>query len=228
MPHYALRFTLPDRPGSLGAVATELGRLDANITWLRVIETADGTAVDEIHVDVAARQASRLPAAVESVDSAVVEHVRPAPPDIEQFTALELSAELVQTPPDRALTTFINLLPAVTGAPWAIAIGTGDGHPDRLAASHGAPRTTPGDVPWLPLHGPRRITDEPWTAQWLADHDTIEFAAAPLLADNQAVIVARPNGPRFRSHELQQLGLLTSICGLRIRDRRTSMALLQP
>ena len=46
---YVLRLVLPDRPGSLGAVATALGTLGADILALDIVERSVGHAVDDLH-----------------------------------------------------------------------------------------------------------------------------------------------------------------------------------
>ena len=48
---YLLRVNLPDRPGMLGAVATALGEIGADIVSLDVVERGPGGAVDDLVVD---------------------------------------------------------------------------------------------------------------------------------------------------------------------------------
>ncbi len=43
---FLLRVILPDKPGSLGAVATALGNAGADILGVDVVERADGPALD--------------------------------------------------------------------------------------------------------------------------------------------------------------------------------------
>ena len=65
---YVLRVVLPDRPGSLGAVATELGRVDADILAMEVVERGSGYAVDDIVVGLpSGRQPDALITAAERV-----------------------------------------------------------------------------------------------------------------------------------------------------------------
>lgn len=53
MPTYRLRIELPDRPGALASVSSVLADHGANIVSIDVHEVDDGTAVDEIVVEVA-------------------------------------------------------------------------------------------------------------------------------------------------------------------------------
>ena len=43
---YVLRLVLPDKPGTLGAVATELGKVDADILAMDIVERSPDQAVD--------------------------------------------------------------------------------------------------------------------------------------------------------------------------------------
>jgi len=48
---FLLRVILPDKPGSLGAVATALGNAGADILGVDVVERADGHAIDDLAVE---------------------------------------------------------------------------------------------------------------------------------------------------------------------------------
>ena len=49
---YKLQVSLPDRPGSLGMLASAIGSAGADIRELQVIKSEDGTGFDEITVSV--------------------------------------------------------------------------------------------------------------------------------------------------------------------------------
>ena len=49
---FKLQVSLPDRPGSLGMLASAIGSAGADIRELQVIKTEDGTGFDEITVAV--------------------------------------------------------------------------------------------------------------------------------------------------------------------------------
>ena len=57
---YLLRLVLPDRPGALGAVATALGAVGADILSVDVIERGPGLAIDDLVVELPAGPAGRL------------------------------------------------------------------------------------------------------------------------------------------------------------------------
>ncbi|MCW2603378.1 MAG: amino acid-binding protein, partial [Pseudonocardiales bacterium] len=49
---YLLRVVLPDRPGALGALATALGSVEADILSVDIVERSPGFAVDDLVVDI--------------------------------------------------------------------------------------------------------------------------------------------------------------------------------
>jgi hypothetical protein len=48
--HVVLRIAMPDRPGALGAVASRIGAVGADITDVSVHRRSGGSAVDEFHL----------------------------------------------------------------------------------------------------------------------------------------------------------------------------------
>ena len=52
-----MRITLPDRPGSLGSVATAMGSVGADINAVEIVEKkSDGSVVDDFIVDLPPNQ----------------------------------------------------------------------------------------------------------------------------------------------------------------------------
>ena len=88
---YLLRLVLPDRPGALGAVATALGSVGADILSVDVIERAPGSATDDLVVELPAdRLADSLVTAAATVDGVHVESIRPYAGQIDPHRELEL------------------------------------------------------------------------------------------------------------------------------------------
>ncbi len=52
--HVVVTLRLPDRPGALGAVASRMGALGADITDVRVASRREGVAEDVFHLDLPA------------------------------------------------------------------------------------------------------------------------------------------------------------------------------
>ena len=74
-----LRVGMPDRPGALGAVASRIGAVRADVVAIEILTRADGRAMDEIAVEVDRDLLPLLLAEIEEVDGVVVEEVRTLP-----------------------------------------------------------------------------------------------------------------------------------------------------
>jgi hypothetical protein len=188
---YLLRVVLPDKPGSLGAVATALGNAGADILGVDVVERGQGHAVDDLAVEL---HSGRL----------------------ETHHELELIDQIAGDP-ENGLQLLADGVPRIFRAGWALIAEREDGSSYRLAESSAAPETRAGDLPWLPL-GKATVLDpavhwvpEPWSAL-----DT-ELAAAPFGPKARALVVGRPGGPGFRPSELARLthlaGIVTTVLG---------------
>ena len=53
---FLMRVTLPDRPGSLGAVASAMGNVGGDINAVEIVEKGDGIVVDDFIVDLPPNQ----------------------------------------------------------------------------------------------------------------------------------------------------------------------------
>ena len=88
---FLIRVQLPDRPGALGAVATALGAIQADILSVDVVERGAGVAVDDLVVEL---PSGRLPdvliTAAESVAGVEVDAVRPYAGVLDPHRELEL------------------------------------------------------------------------------------------------------------------------------------------
>lgn len=214
---FLLRVVLPDKPGSLGAVATALGNAGADILSVDVVERAHGQAVDDLVVELPhGRPPDVLITAAESVPGVEVESVRPHSGRLDTSHELELIEEITADP-GRGLALLAEQVPRIFRAGWAlIAVRDGD-RSYRLAESTAAPETRAGDLPWLPLSKALVIdpelhwVPEPWSAL-----DT-ELAAAPFGSGPSVLVVGRPGGPAFRPSELARLthlaGIVTTVLG---------------
>jgi hypothetical protein len=214
---FLLRVVLPDKPGSLGAVATALGNAGADILGVDVVERGHGHAIDDLAVELpAGLPPDLLITAAESVPGVEVESVRPYSGRLETHRELELVEEIT-TDPDRGLQLLAEGIPRIFRAGWALIVEREGERSFRLAQSAAAPETTAGDLPWLPLEKAVVIdpathwVPEPWSAL-----DT-ELAAAPFGPKPRGLVVGRPGGPAFRPSELARLthlvGIVTTVLG---------------
>jgi hypothetical protein len=210
---YLLRVVLPDRPGALGALATALGRVGADIVGLDVVERTPTEAVDDLLVELpAGGLADTLLTAVATVDGAGVESLRPFQQGADLRRDLELVDGLAETPAD-GLGILVRGVPGVFRAGWALLVeqSPAGGRPGVLGTSPAAPDVSDLSLPWLPLPAARRLpAAEPWVPGRWRDLGT-ELAAAPVGGPSRAVLLGRPGGPRFRSAELLRLAHLAGI-----------------
>ena len=190
---YVLRLVLPDRPGSLGAVATALGRLGVDILAMDIVERSVGHAVDDLVVDLPpGKQPDSLITAAESVPGVRVESVRPDPGVADSHREWEL-VEALASNPAKALHTLAARLPKVLRAGWAIVVKVNDAEVELVAGGGGVPNL--GHLPgWAPVDKPTVLDPE---ASWVPeDWKTLgtEMAVAPIGASDLAVLVGRPVG----------------------------------
>lgn len=207
---YLLRVALPDRPGMLGAVATAIGEVGADIVSLDVVERGPDGAVDDLLVQLPpGGLADVLITSAQSVPGVVVESLRPYLGADDLHRDLELVDELAAEP-EQALALLVQALPGVFRAGWALLVrddGTGTA---LLGASPGSP-DLPAALPWLPLPRAARL---PVTATWVPERWRdlgLELAAAPVGDPAVAVLVGRAGGPRWRDGELARLQHLAGI-----------------
>jgi hypothetical protein len=213
---YLVRLDLPDLPGTLGAVATALGRAGADILAMDIVERSDGIAVDDLVVDLPGGTPDVLITAAESVPGVRVESVRPDPGVAAAHREWEL-VEALAADPRRALHTLATLLPEVMRVGWTLVLEVDeDGRCHPIASGGGAPAT---DGLTAPLHGMRRATrlygEDDWVpGDW--QQMATELAAAPVTG-NLVVLVGRPGGPALRDIEVARLahlaGLATAVAG---------------
>jgi hypothetical protein len=209
---FSLRISLPDRPGTLGRVATAFGKGDVNILTLDVVDREAGVAVDDLRVEAPRGMQEALRRAAAEVPGFAVEYVRPLEAFRHVLEPLELAA-LLEDSGREALATLVGHLPDTFGASWAIAVDVGTAPPEVLAASIGAPSVSRlpegwldfGDLAPLPTGASSGGAPPPRSRQGKGG---LEVAAALLAGDSSAVLLGRERGPRFRASELLHLRLL--------------------
>lgn len=214
---FLLRVVLPDRPGSLGAVATALGNAGADILGVDVVERGHGHAIDDLAVELpAGRPPDVLITAAESVPGVQVESVRPHSGRWDTHNELEL-VEAITVDPGQGLQLLADGVPRIFRAGWALVAVREGTRSFRLAQSSAAPETRAGDLPWVPL--PKAIVVDP-AVHWVPDpwtHLDTELAAAPFGSTPRVLVVGRPGGPAFRASELARLahlaGIVTTVLG---------------
>jgi hypothetical protein len=208
---YLLRLVVPDKPGSLGAVATALGEAGGDIVSLDVLERGQGVAVDDVVVDLPRdRLPDSLITAAQSVEGVTVESIRPFAGPLDTHRELELLDALARSGGGASAKLLAADLPRVFHSGWAVVLEAADPWV-VAAASDAAPAFEGLELPWMPLHGPRLLPSED---DWLPERwreMAIEMMAAPYGGPGCAVVLGRSGGPPYRRSELMRLAHLTGI-----------------
>ncbi|WP_092529591.1 amino acid-binding protein [Amycolatopsis arida] len=208
---FLIRVQLPDSPGTLGAVATALGTVGADILSVDVVERGGGIAVDDLVVELpSGRLPDALITAAESVEGVEVDAVRPYAGVLDTHRELELVEEIAAHPA-RGLEVLAEGVPKIIRAGWSLVVRhTGD-EVHRLAASTAAPEAPLDELPWLPLERATVLDGEDtWVPDTWQELGT-ELAATPLGKPDKALLVGRPGGPMFRAAEVARLAHLAGI-----------------
>lgn len=206
---YLLRVVLPDRPGALGAVASALGAVGADILSLDVVERSPGLAVDDIVLELPPdRLADSLLTAAASVEGVRVESIRPYAGLIDPHRELELLDALAAGPLDWA-TVLADGVTRIFRAGWGLVLQEPvDGRSPVVGASTAAPDLDRIDAPWWPPAPARELdANDAWAPPDWAAVGT-ELAVTPL--GSSALLVGRP-ALRWLPAELMRLNHLAGI-----------------
>jgi hypothetical protein len=208
---FLIRVQLPDSPGSLGAVATALGTVGADILSVDVVERGHGIAIDDLVVELpSGRLPDALITAAESVDGVEVDAVRPYAGVLDTHRELELVEEIAAQPAT-GLDVLTEGVPRIIRAGWALVVEYTEDGPKRLASSSAAPEAPIVDLPWLPLERATVLdAEEAWIPDTWQELGT-ELAATPLGKPDKALLVGRPGGPMFRAAEVARLAHFAGI-----------------
>lgn len=208
---FLIRVQLPDTPGILGAIATALGTVGADILSVDVVERSRGVAVDDLVVELPSdRLPDALITAAEAVDGVEVDAVRPYAGVLDTHSELELVEE-VAAHPANGLAVLADGVPKIMHAGWSLIVQRTSDGVRRRAASGAAPETRVADVPWLPLERATVLDgDDTWVPETWRELGT-ELAATPLGKPDLVLLVGRPGGPMFRASEVARLAHLAGI-----------------
>ena len=206
---YLLRIVLPDRPGALGAVATALGEVGADILSLDVIERSPGCAIDDLVVELPSeRLADSLVSAAATVPGVRVESIRPYAGQIDPYRELELLDRLA-TLTGQSLHVLADGVARIFRGGWALVLDAPTGGEAKvLASGGGAPEIASLPTPWWPP-APARVLEA--DADWAPPDWTrlgTELAVAPL--GEAALLVGRP-ALRWLPSEMLRLQHLAAI-----------------
>ena len=197
-----MRVRLPNRPGALGAVASELGRIGADINLVEIVEKRGTVEVDEFILDLPSdRSVDSLVAACDGLAEVAVLWVRNYP----RGGGIELDVELhrrMAADGSRAGQTLVAAAPLVFRSQWSVLLQAS--RAQVTFSSPGAPHLGPETLgrfrPFNTLH---RVVLEPgWLPGWDAHHAVV----APMW--EQVVVIGRRGDPPFFRSELTRLAHL--------------------
>ena len=199
-----MRVALPRRPGALGAVATALGSLDADINLVEIVEKGPESEIDEFILDLpASKTIEEIVEACDSLEGVEVQWIRNYP----RGGGIESDLELLRrmnADRCRAAEMLASASPIVFRAQWGLVLDVSAG--PRI--TFGTPAAPDLDAETLGRFGPfdttHRVTlDHGWLPGW-DDHHAV---VAPM-PEQRAVVVGRRGEPTFFASELARLDYL--------------------
>lgn len=198
-----MRVALPNRPGSLGAVATALGSIGAQINLVEIVEKRHDVEIDEFILELPKSQS--VASIVETCDALTgvqVDWIRNYP----RGGNIELDIELRQrmaADPQHAAETFVTAAPVVFRAQWALLLDVAI--PTVTLSTSSAPMIDESSLtrfrPFDKVH--RAVLEEGWLPGWRA----CSAVVAPISA-HRSVVVGRRSDPPFFASEVVRLEYL--------------------
>jgi hypothetical protein len=205
---FLLRITLPDRPGSLGAVATAMGGVGGDINAVEIVEKGKGVVVDDFIVDLPPNQLPEsLVSACQSLEGVHVEWIARYPEGGGLQSDLE-ALERMAADPVHAAETLVSLCPVVFRSHWAILLETGSGEPEMTFSTTLAPDVGPELAARLaPFDVTHRLDLE---SGWAPGWGDCTVVVTPITQD-RVIVIGRQGGPVFLDSEVARLHHLAAL-----------------
>lgn len=202
---YLLRLILPDRPGSLGAVASALGAAQADISAVEIVEKGSGYAIDDFMLNLPAdtRPDALLTACAQLQDVEVM-WVSFYPENWGLASDMDVLEEMTASPA-QAETLLADAAPTAFHCTWALIADQAGAvvHATTLAPDFCEVPASFGD-----LSDPHVLE---LGAGWFPGWGEQAVAVAPF-RDQHTIVIGRP-GPEFRRSELVRLRHLALLAG---------------
>lgn len=204
---FLVRVQLPDRPGSLGAVASALGGICADINAVEIVEKGEEYVVDDFILDLPPdRMPESIFTACQALAGVSVEWISRYPEGGGLQSDLE-ALERMTADPDSAAETLVASSPVVFRSHWAVLLDVAE-EPKATFSSPLAPDLEPDQMgmfaPFTTVH---RLDLAP---EWLPGWGESTAVLAPL-AHDRAIVIGRLGGPRFLDSEVARLGHLAAL-----------------
>lgn len=204
---FLMRVALPDRPGSLGAVASAIGLLGADISAVAIVQRNVGHAIDDFIVTLPpGRFPDGLVSACHSIEGVRVEWISRYPEGAGLETDLEALERMIADP-DQAAETLTISAPGVFHTHWALLLDC-NAEPQVTFSTPLAPDLDEQQLSsFAPFDSAHRVEpDERFVQGW---GETV-MAMAPL-SGMRAIAVGRQGGPAFLDSELARLRHLAAL-----------------
>ena len=196
MANFLIRVRLPDRPGALGAVASRIGAVGADVVSIDILQRTEGQVVDELGVVTATEDLAELLAGeILEVDGVSLEEMRSVDgplPDrqaeligaagalVRQTTAAGVLAQLVARARRSLSATFVLLVEAASGE-----VVVSDGEPPPGSGRPAPDRTWGDGTLAVPLDGPGLVLVAGRRTPVLREREQQRIAALAELADHR-------------------------------------------
>ncbi|HEY5822687.1 MAG TPA: ACT domain-containing protein [Propionibacteriaceae bacterium] len=203
-----MRVSLPDRPGSLGAVATAMGRVGGDINAVEIVEKGDGVVVDDFIVDLPPNQLPEtIVTACQTLEGVRVEWISRYPEGGGLQSDLE-ALERMTADPTHAAETLVSLCPVVFRSHWATLIQVAPDGPHSTFSTTLAPDVTPTVAESF---GPFDVTHRKNLASgWSPGWGDTTVVVTPLTQD-RVIAIGRLGGPAFLDSEIARLHHLAAL-----------------
>ena len=206
---YLMRVVLPDRPGSLGAVASAMGSVGGDINAVEIVEKGgNGVVVDDFIVDLPPGQLPEtIITACHRLDGVRVEWISRYPEGGGLQSDLE-ALERMTADPAHAAETLVSLSPVVFRSHWSVLLEVARDQVTTLAATTLAPEfDTRNAAPLAPFDTTHRLElQSGWLPGW-ADSTVV---VVPLTRD-RVIAIGRLGGPAFLDSEIARLHHLAEL-----------------
>lgn len=205
-----VRFSVPDRPGTLGRVTSAIGSVGADIAEIDVLDSESGRALDDVFVRVRDEShLERVAARLDALPGVTVTGLQfPAPP-VTGHADLEL-IDQVLTRPERALQTLVDGAPHSFGVDWAALVEYRQDL-SEVASVLTVSVASPGPE-HVVLTSPLRLATVRMTAPGAAEPYS-GTALVPIGAGPLALVLVRSRGLDFHPSELWRVGQIGQIVG---------------
>ena len=206
MARYILRVWLPDRPGALGALTSQLGAIGGDLIEIQILERIGGQAIDELKIELQDNVPVQwLMQELDGIAGLVIEDARLVGEATTEtiLDAVEVAAKLVaEASPTELITELAKWVMVSFTAHWVAAIQLDP--PFVLAAVGPAPESD-----WLESF----VRENESVSESHQEDRIAELIWSSLDAAGIALVVAREGRP-FRARERRHLAALGKIAGL--------------